>query len=169
MSIHHDDSPGRSSLIVRIARPLAVAFAALIAVIMLLIVVAFGFGMFQGMQGFRTVRIQAELHRIRNTSEAFLAKYGRWPTTPLELLAPPPLPDGTIPGPFLPTLPLDPFTNAPYLQGIDAQGAFFIETLGRDGLPGGSGADLDITVFSTLKPPVGGAAPPTPTGSDGEN
>ena len=79
------------------------------------------------------------------------------------------LPNGTTPAPFLAALPLDPTTNTPFVQGIDAQGTFFIETLGSDGIPGGAVGDGEVRMVSDRRPPApANAAPPVPNAGAGE-
>lgn len=79
------------------------------------------------------------LYTLGGKLQYFQADHGRVPETLDELLAK----DG--PGPYARPADLLDHWGAPfYYRVLDSKSAALIFTLGRDGLPGGSGADADL-------------------------
>ena len=101
---------------------------------------------------------EIQMGQLKGSLDAYSLEYGRYPSSSEGLNAlvhPPPKRNGRTPAPFMddPTLLTDPWDNPLqyYQPARDEQHKYEIVCLGRDGVPGGEGADSD---FSNWNEPV---------------
>jgi general secretion pathway protein G len=97
----------------------------------------------------RTDTARIEIRTLSNVLEQYRLTVGRYPTQQeglVALIEQPPGAEGWS-GPYLSqhNIPLDPW-GRPYVYRIPGDhGEFDLYTLGKDGVPGGSGEDQDVT------------------------
>lgn len=92
---------------------------------------------------------RAQIEAFEKSLDTYRLDVGRYPTTEeglAALLAAPPAAAGKWNGPYLKkAVPLDPWGHPFQYRAPGAKGDFEIVSLGRDGQPGGSGEDADIS------------------------
>ena len=95
----------------------------------------------------RTISAALRMYRLDN---------GDYPTTAQGLAAlagkpsAPPVPAAYPAEPYLPQVPQDPW-GRPYVYASPAPGGFSLMSLGKDGKPGGTGLDADLTGAAAAK------------------
>lgn len=90
---------------------------------------------------------KAQINAFEKTLDTYRLDVGRYPTTEEglnALLVAPPTAGARWNGPYLKTVPSDPWGRAYQYKSPGATSEFEIISLGRDGQPGGSGDDADI-------------------------
>lgn len=107
--------------------------------------------------GARSQSAEAQIENLASALEIYSLDVGRYPDTEtgLEALVTPPASATGWAGPYLRRggVPSDPWGN-PYIYRSDGPDHFALQTLGRDGTPGGSGEDRDIETEITLVDPL---------------
>ena len=97
--------------------------------------------------GARSQSAHVQIENLAGALELFQIDTGRYPTTEMGLHALEAPPDGVTgwSGPYLRRggVPLDPWNRA-YIYTSDSPDDFSLQSLGRDGVEGGTGEDADL-------------------------